>query len=150
MDHEDYDLTNSDEYYEEKSHLQFEVSGWFQEAHQTTVVTQNKGFMVNQSFEKSIEEVFFKQNRTKEIELYLIKVILLDNCSKLALFSNSDLVENITKAVNNITVQVNRISLSINHNSTVPRYIQDVWFRKYSITNIIAIKKLIKLLLNIQ
>ena len=60
------------------------------------------------------------------------------------LFWNSDLVENITKAVNNMTVQGNVGTLSVTHKATVNGYKQDVWFRKEVITNIISLKNLIK------
>ena len=60
------------------------------------------------------------------------------------LFWNSDLVENITKAGNNMTVQVNDDTLAVNHKETLPGYKHDVWFRKYSITNIIFLKNWIQ------
>ena len=60
------------------------------------------------------------------------------------LFCNSELVENVTKTENNNTIQVNGGTLAVTHKATVPGYKQDVWFIKYYITNIIALKNLIK------
>ena len=39
--------------------------------------------------------------------------------------------------------QGNGSTLAVIHKATVPRYKQDVWFRKYAITNIIAPNKMI-------
>ena len=82
----------------------------------------------------------FKNNHTKDINLDLNKVILLDNCSTKELFWNSDLVENIT----NMTAQGNCDTLAVTQKATSPGYKQYVWFSKYAITNIIDIKNLIK------
>ena len=41
-------------------------------------------------------------------------------------------------------VKGNGITLAVTHKATVTGYKQDVWFRKYYITNIIALKNLIK------
>ena len=41
-------------------------------------------------------------------------------------------------------VQVNGGNLEVTHKATVPVYKQDVWLGKYSITNIITLKNLIK------
>ena len=60
MEHEDSDLTNSDGEDKERQNLQFEETCWFQGVHQTTGVPHNKGFMFNQTFDKSIKEVLFK------------------------------------------------------------------------------------------
>ena len=57
---------------------------------------------------------------------------------------NSDLVGNITKAGKKTTVQVNGSTLYFTDKATVPGYKQDLWFSKYDITNIIALKKSIK------
>ena len=43
-----------------------------------------------------------------------------------------------------MTVQGNSITLAVNHKVTLPKYKQDVLFSKDSITNIIALKNLIK------
>ena len=67
MENEDSELTNSDDDDEEKSHFQFEETDWFQGVHQITGVLPNKSFMFNQNFEKRIEEVLFKQNKTSLI-----------------------------------------------------------------------------------
>ena len=91
-----------------------------------------------------IEEVLFKYNHTKEINLDLKKFILLDNCSTMDLFYNSYPVENITKSGKNMTVQVNGGTLLVTHKATVPGYKKYVWFSKYYITNIIALKQLTK------
>ena len=40
-------------------------------------------------------------------------------------------------------VQGNGGTLAVNHKATLPRYKQDVWFIKDSITNIISLKNLI-------
>ena len=60
------------------------------------------------------------------------------------LFWNIDLVENITWTKNNITVKVNARTIAVNHKATVLGYKQYVWFSKYYITNIIALKNLIE------
>ena len=93
---------------------------------------------------KTIEEVLFNHNHTKKIKLYLKKFILLYNCPKMDLFFNSDLVENITKSGKKITVQGNVSTLAVTHKAKVPVYKQDVWFSKDAITNIIALKNMIK------
>ena len=51
--------------------------------------------------------MFFKHNHTKDIELDLKKVALLNNCYTMDLFCNSDLIENITKSGRNTTVKGN-------------------------------------------
>ena len=43
-----------------------------------------------------------------------------------------------------MTVQGNGGTLAVTHKATVLGYKQDLWFRKYYITNIIALKNLIK------
>ena len=43
-----------------------------------------------------------------------------------------------------MTVQVNGGNLTVTHKVTVPRYKEDLWFSKYSMTNIISLKNLIK------
>ena len=78
--------------------------------------------MFNQTFEKRIKKVLFKHNHTKDIKLYLNKSILLENCSTMDLFRNSDLVENITKAGRNIILQDNGGTLALTQKSKVPRY----------------------------
>ena len=88
IENEESDLTDSDGDDKEKSQFKFEEAYLFQEFHQIAVVLPNKSFMFNQTFEKFIEEVLFKQNHTKEIKIYLKKVILLDNCSTMDLFLN--------------------------------------------------------------
>ena len=70
--------------------------------------------------------------------------MLLDNCSTMDLFYNSELVENITKSGKKIPVQGNGGTLAVTHKETVPGYKQDVWLSKDAITNKIALKKLIK------
>ena len=57
---------------------------------------------------------------------------------------NSDPVENITTAVKKTKVQGNSGSLAVTHKAEVLGYRQDVWSRKYSITNIIALKHLLE------
>ena len=84
----------------------------------------------------------FKHNHTKEIKLYLKKVILLDNCSTMELFCNSDLVGNVAKDGKRMAVQGNVSTLVVTHKATVTDYKQDLWFRKYSINNVIALKNL--------
>ena len=87
---------------------------------------------------------FFKHNHTKDIKLYIKIFILLDNCSTIDLFYNSDLVENINKTGKKMTVKDNGGTLAVTHKETVPGYKQYVWFSKYAITSIIYLKKLIK------
>ena len=106
--------------------------------------THKKLFISNQTFEKRIEEVLFKQNHNKDIKVDIKKGIFFDNCSTMELFYYSDLVDNTTKAVNKITVQVNSGTLAVNHNAKVTIYKIDVWFSKYAITNIISLQTLIK------
>ena len=60
------------------------------------------------------------------------------------LFCNSYLVENITEDEKNTTVQSNGDTLAVTHRATLPGYKQDVWFSKDAITNIFAIKILIR------
>ena len=43
-----------------------------------------------------------------------------------------------------MTVQVNGVTLEVTHKETTSVYKQDVWFIKYSTTNIIDIKNLIR------
>ena len=100
--------------------------------------------MFNQNFEENIEEVFFKCNRIKEIKVNPNKSTLLDNCSTMDLFCNSDIVENITKTENKVTVQGNGGTLVVTHKEIVSGYKQYVFFIKYSITNVIALKNMIK------
>ena len=96
--------------------------------------------MFNKIFGKRIKEFLFKQNHIKDIKLNLNISILLDNCSTMDLFYNSDQVENITKSGRKITVQGNGGTLAVTHKATLPGYKQDFWFRKDAITNIIALK----------
>ena len=86
----------------------------------------------------------FKQNHKKNTNLDLKKVILLDKCSTMDLFYHSNLVGNITKAKKNMTVKDNGGTLVVTHTATVSGYKEDVWFIKYSITNLIYLKNFIK------
>ena len=84
-----------------------------------------------------------KQNHTKEIKLDVKNVILLDSCSTMDLFRNSEIVENITKVGKKMILQGNGGTLDVTHRATVCRYKHAVLFRKYSITNISAFKNFI-------
>ena len=84
------------------------------------------------------------QNHNKDIKLDIKTVVLLDNCSTMDLFCNSDIVENITKTENKVTVQGNGGTLVVTHKEIVSGYKQYVFFIKYSITNVIALKNMIK------
>ena len=75
--------------------------------------------MFNQTFEKNIEEILFKTNHTKEIQLDTKKVIFLDNYSTMYLLWKSDLVEKITKTEKNMTVQVNGVTLLVTHKAKI-------------------------------
>ena len=59
------------------------------------------------------------------------------------LFYNTDLVENITKTIKKMKVQGSGGTLAVNHKSIVPGNKKDVWFRKYFITNTIALQNFI-------
>ena len=70
--------------------------------------------------------------------------MFLDNFSTMDMFYNSDLVGNTTKAGKNMTVQGNGGTLAVTHKVKLHGYKQYVWFIKDVITNIIALKNLIK------
>ena len=69
---------------------------------------------------------------------------MLDNCYTMDLFCNLDLVENVTKDEKKIKLQGNGGTLVVTHKTTVAGYKQEAWFNKDAITNIIALKNLIK------
>jgi hypothetical protein len=98
----------------------------------------------NQYFKKRNTEVLFKENHTNKINLDLRNIILLDNQSTIDLFCNPKLVTHITEQDKNLKLQSSSGTMTVHHKAKMQGYKKDVWFSKNAITNIIALRNLIK------
>ena len=145
---DDSDLTDSDDESGEDSHFQYgrdEHSHGFQMLqfeHQITGVVPEEGMMFQQTFEDRNQDVLFKQNHGKKVNLDLRNIILLDSQSTMDLFCNPQLVTKITKASTKMRLKSNGGTMNVHHKACIEGYKTDVWFSKDAITNIIALKNL--------
>jgi hypothetical protein len=141
------DLTDSDDD-EEESHFQYQETEFqmfqLQKEHEITGVPITEAMAFHQAFGERNAQVLFKQNHSKKIELDLEEVILLDSQSTMDLFCNPKLVGNTYKSDKNMRLTSNCGTMKVNHKATMKGYNSDVWFSEYAITNIIALKNLIK------
>ncbi len=77
-------------------------------------------------------------------ELNLRKIILLDNESTMDLFCYAGYVQDMRKADVNLRLKSNGGTMRVTQQATVLGYEQPVWYDKNAITNIIALKNIIK------
>ena len=77
-------------------------------------------------------------------QLDLKNVILLDNQSTLYLICNKKLTYKIKKSDKKISFQGHGGTLTIKYKSRMPGYNYDTWYSKYSISNIISLKNMIR------
>ena len=126
LNEDDSDLSDDDE--EEASHFQIGSKG-FQFA------------QLEQDFEPTIAKLFKQAHNT---ELDLREIILLDSQSTMDLICNPDLVENSFKTNQTMNLRSNGGTMAVSRKARIPGYHADVWFSKKAITNIVALKNLIK------
>ena len=81
---------------------------------------------------------------SKNVDLDLRNVLLLDNQSTFDLCCNKKFTSQITKATNALTMTSNGGGLRITEKCKIPGYKYPVWYSKKAITNIICLKNLIK------
>jgi len=81
---------------------------------------------------------------SKNVDLDLRNVLLLDNQSTFDLCCNKKFTSQITKATNALTMTSNGGGLRITEKCKIPGYRYPVWYSKKAITNIICLKNLIK------
>ena len=143
LDNEDSDLTNSDSDEEGDSNFQMGFTMVQLKANKIPGV-QHEETVLQQSFEKRIADVLFKQNHGKNIGLDLENVILLDSQSTMDLFCNHKLVHKVSKSSNKMKLQSNGGTMTVGHKASINRYDHEVWFSKNAITNIIALSNLIQ------
>jgi hypothetical protein len=95
---------------------------------------------------KSSKNLFYEQVLLKQsqISLDLTKVILLDNQSTMDLFCNPSLVTDIVRSKKKMHLQSNGGRMTVTQEATLPGYNRSVWFDTNAITNIVALRHLIK------
>ena len=111
--------------YEEDSHLQLHFA------------------QVEQNFELRIATIL-NQSASHESKLDLTQVILLDNQSTMDLFCNKSLVSTTFESKTPMWLKSNGGTMKVNHKATINGYDRPVWFSKDAITNIIALKNIIR------
>ena len=118
------DMSDTAEY-EEDSHLQLHFA------------------QVEQNFEPRITTIL-NQSASHESKLDLTQVILLDNQSTMDLFCNELLVSTMFESKAPIRLKINGRTMKVNNKATLNGYERPVWFSKDAITNIIALKNIIR------
>ena len=98
---------------------------------------------VEQNFETRIATIL-NQLASHESKLDLTQVILLDNQSTMDLFCNESLVSTMFDSKTPMRLKSNSGTMKVNHKETINDYERPVWFSKYAITNIIALKNIIR------
>jgi hypothetical protein len=124
---DDSDMSDSEDEVEETSHFQAAFQFVQSEAH----------------FCPTIENMF-KQRDARPQDLDLREVILLDNESTTDLFCNRRLAGDIRRSDDRMKLFSNGGRMTIQHKSKVPGYRPRVWFDDRAITNIMALKNVIK------
>ena len=126
------DISDSDDDdVEETSHFQFGEVG-FQFAQMTP------------HFEQPIAKLFKQSQKRKSIELNLREIILLDSQSTMDLICNQNLVIKTFKSDDKMTLHSNGGTMTVSRKAKIAGYENDVWFSTRAITNIIALRNLIK------
>ena len=115
---------------EEASHFQFEVGG-FQFA------------QVDNEFEPQIAKLF-KQTHGPKIKLDLRKVILLDSQSTMDLICDPALVKKSFRSNKSMCLKSNGGTMTVTHKAKMAGYHAHVWYDKRAITNILALRNVIK------
>ena len=121
---ENSDLSGSDEE-EADSHFQFQFT------------------QVKSEFEPPIANLF-KQAHGIKMELPLRDVILLDSQSTMDLFCNRALVTKIIVPEKSLRLKSNGGTMIVTKKAQVAGYHTDVWYNRSAITNILALKNVIK------
>ena len=98
---------------------------------------------VEQNFEPRIATIL-NQSESHESKLDLTQVILLDNQSTMDLFCNESLVSTMFDSKTPMRLKSNGRTMKVNHKATINGYERPVWFSKDVITNIIALKNIIR------
>ena len=98
---------------------------------------------VENEFEPPIAKLF-KQRHEASIKLDLRQVILLDSQSTMDLICNPALVSKTFRSSKNMRLTSNGGTMVVTHKATMPGYHTDVWFDKKAITNILALRNVIK------
>ncbi len=87
---------------------------------------------------------------SKNVDLNLRNVLLLDNQSTFDLCCNKKFTSQVTKATNALSMTSNGGGLKITEKCKIPGYKYSVWYSKKAITNIICLKNLIKCYANLR
>ena len=98
---------------------------------------------VEQNFEPRIATIL-NQLASHESKLDLTHVILLDKQLTMDLFCNKSLVSTMFDSKTPMRLKSNGGTMKVNHKTTISGYERPVWFSKDVITNIIALKNIIR------
>ena len=90
------------------------------------------------------QKQLFKKSHANSIKLDPRNVILLERQSTMELFCNSNLVGKVYKAKKKMCLHSNGGKVLITHRAQIAGYKPHVWFGQTSITNLIALKDIIK------
>ena len=123
------DISDSDGS-EHDSHFQFETN-----AFQFT--------QIEREFEPRIAKLF-KQSHGTKIKLDLKKIFLLDSQSTMDLFCNPNFVEKTFRSETDMQLTSNGGTMVVNHKAVMAGYHTPVWYSEHAITNILALKNVIK------
>jgi hypothetical protein len=98
---------------------------------------------VEEEFEPPIAKLF-KQTHGKKPKLDLRKVILLDSQSTMDLICNHNLVTEVFKSNYSMRLTSNGGTMTVTHKAKMAGYRTHVWYDKRAITNILALRNVIK------
>jgi hypothetical protein len=144
MQEVDSDISDSDESQGASHFPQFLHGDFPTEASAMTLNYSHFTFtQVEKEFERSVAKLF-KQSQGKTIELDLREVILLDSQSMMDLFCNRALVMRTYNSDMSMKLKSNGGTMVVTKKAEVAGYHAPVWYDKHAITNILALRTVIK------
>jgi hypothetical protein len=119
---------------EEASHFQYQDGTCFAQITSST----------NRKFEPRIAQLFKKKINGSKLKLNLQQIIIMDSGSTLDLFCNQSLVEHIEASPLTLRLKSNGGTMKVTCHARLPGYKMPVWFSLKAITNIIALRNIIR------